>query len=260
MEKIKAIIIDDEQHAIDTFKMIAAAACPILDVKGAYTNPVWFLNQAADDGDIDILFLDVEMVPYSGFKLLENLQQKYQGQLPFDVIFLTAYDQYAIQAFGYNALDYLLKPLMAPELQTAIQRWQNKNFKQLHAAQLKQLKLFLSMPDVKPDRMALPTLDGYEIIHFKDVIRCEADRNYTHIIDNAFNPHVACRTLKEVEALLGAHGFLRVHRSHIINPNFVIRILKEAGGTLEMIDKTKITITQNREEVLHQLFNQIKKL
>lgn len=260
MERIKAIVIDDEQHAIDTFKAIAAEACPNLDIKGIYTDPTHYLHQIGDHEDIDILFLDVEMSPYSGFKLLEILQQKHQGQLPFDVIFLTAYDQYAIQAFGYNALDYLLKPLMPPELQAALQKWQNKSFKQLHANQLKQLKLFLSMPDVKPDRMALPTLDGYEIIHFKDIIRCEADRNYTHIIDKAFNHHVACRTLKEVEVLLVTHGFLRVHRSHIINPDFVIRILRESGGTLEMIDQTKITITQNREDVLLQLFNQIKKL
>ncbi|WP_257669875.1 LytR/AlgR family response regulator transcription factor [Parapedobacter tibetensis] len=260
MDTIKAIIVDDEHHAIDSFRAIAMEACPNVDIINAYENPERFINCMDEDGNFDILFLDVEMVPYSGFKLLENLRIKYADELPFDVIFLTAYDQYAVQAFGYNALDYLLKPLMPQDLQKSICKWETKGHKRLHAAQLEQLTAFLSTPTVKPDRMAIPTLDGYEVIHFRDIIRCEADRNYTHIIDRDFKHHVACRTLKEVEHLLSNHGFIRVHHSHMINPNFVIKILKESGGTLEMIDHTKIAITKNREDTLRQLFYQIKKL
>jgi len=261
MEPIKAIIVDDERHAIDSFRAIAMEACPDLQLVNAYENPEWFVHRHEEDGAFDLLFLDVEMVPYSGFKLLESLRGRYPDGMPFDVIFLTAYDQYALQAFAYNAIDYLLKPLMPQDLQKSVLRWEEKRHKRMHAAQLDLLTAFLAAPsEAKPDRMAIPTADGYEIIHFRDIVRCEADRNYTRIIDRQFHAHLACRTLKDVEQLVSDHGFIRIHHSHIINPEYVVKILRESGGTVEMADRTRITITKNRDQVLAQLFHRIRKL
>ncbi|MBT1707389.1 LytTR family DNA-binding domain-containing protein [Fulvivirgaceae bacterium PWU5] len=257
---INAIIVDDEQHAIDSFIKIAGMAHPDLQVIAAYTRPEAMLKHLHEGSLPDLLFLDVEMSPYSGFRLLEILQERSVTPLPFDVIFLTAYDQYAIKAFRYNALDYLLKPLLEDELRNTVNRWMQKKHKQLHPVQWGQLSHYLNRAETVPDRMAIPTLEGYEIVLFEEIVRCAADRNYTHIVMQNRQSHTVCRTLKEVESVLIDHDFLRVHHSHVIHPRFVTKILKADGGTVEMTDGTQIRITRNKEEYLEKIFFSIKKL
>ncbi len=130
----------------------------------------------------------------------------------------------------------------------------------MHKDNWEQLKYLISNKDKVPERIAIPNIEGYTLLPFNQIIRCEADRNYTHIYDNELKKHTVCRTLKDVECLLEEQGFLRVHHSHIINPKFVIRVLKEGGGTLEMADGSKIVITKNKEINIETLFNNIKKL
>lgn len=257
---IKIAIIDDEQHALDAFEPIIAACKEDIEIIGIFQNPDHFYKSSAQYEDIQLLFLDIEMTPYSGFQLLNMLLEKYNKQLPYDVIFTTAYDQYAIQAFNYNALDYLLKPLMKEDFERSIKKWQEKENKFLHKDQWEQLKYLLNNKSNTPDRIAIPNVEGYTLLPFEQIIRCEADRNYTHIYDMNLKKHTVCRTLKEVESLLNEQGFLRVHHSHIINPKFVIRVLKEGGGTLEMTDGTKIIITKNKENNFAAIFNSIRKL
>ncbi len=258
--KIKAIVVDDEQHAIDSFCSIASEAYPQLEMIGSFTRPDDFLAYINQENGPDILFLDIEMSPYSGFRLLELIREKFDSDLQFDVIFLTAYNQYAIKAFKYNALDYLLKPLMPDDLLTSIHHWENKKDKHLHPVQLRQLGQFFSNPQKKPDRMAMPTLEGYIILLFKDIIRCEADRNYVKIYCADGHNQLVCRSLKDVEQILSNHGFLRVHHSHIINPDFITRILKSDGGAVVMADGSDIRITRNKQENMAALFERIEKL
>lgn len=257
---IKIVIIDDEQHAIDAFREVILEYGSDIEIIKTFNNPETFLEQSEQYEDIDILFLDIEMVPYSGFNLLNLLIEKYNKSLPNDVIFATAYDQYAIQAFNYNALDYLLKPLMVSDFERVIIKWQEKENKYLHKDQWEQLKYLISRRDAEPDRIAIPNIEGYTLLPFEEIIRCEADRNYTHIYDKSYKKHIVCRTLKDVEKLLEDHGFLRVHHSHIINPKCVVRVLKESGGTLEMSDGTRIIITKNKDLNIQSLFSTIKKL
>ena len=256
----KIVIIDDEQHAIDAYQEVIKDYTNVLQIVRTFTNPEIFFNHYQDYDDIDLLFLDIEMEPYSGFNLLNLLLEKYENQLPYDVIFVTAYDQHAVQAFSYNALDYLLKPLMKSDFERVIRKWETKENKFLHRDDWEQLKYLLHNKNSNPNRIAIPNIEGYFLLAFDDIIRCEADRNYTYIVDKSFKKHTVCRTLKDVEQLLNEYGFLRVHRSHIVNPNYVKRLLNEGGGTLEMIDGFKICMTQNKEINIHNLFKNIKKL
>lgn len=257
---INIIIIDDEQHAIDAFTEVVSEYTDAISTLDTFSNPEHFLQNVHQYENLDILFLDIEMVPYSGFQLLNLLLEKYNKQLPFDVIFVTAYHQYAVQAFNYNALDYLLKPLMKDDFERVIQKWQEKENKFLHKDQWEQLKYLLNNNESVPDRIAIPNIEGYTLLPFDHIVRCEADRNYTHIIDKELKKHTVCRTLKEVEHLLERQGFLRVHHSHIINPKYVQRVLKESGGTLEMTDDSRIIITKNKEQNMETLFRTIRKL
>lgn len=258
--EIKTIVVDDEQHAIDSFVKIAEIICPELKVVAKFTRPDLFLEHLINEEHPDLLFLDIEMTPYSGFKLVELIQEKNKNGFDFDIIFLTAYDRYAIKAFSYNALDYLLKPLIPADLEKALEKWKQKKQKNFHPIQWKQLHYYLNNQGKAQDRIALPTLEGYEIIHCNDIIRCEADRNYTHIFTKKGVSHIVCRSLKEVENILCNHSFLRIHHSHIINPAYVVKILKIDGGSIEMIDGTQVRITRNKEENMEKLFGGIRKL
>ena len=257
---IHTIIIDDEQHAIDAFLDVASRSEAPIKVVASFSNPEDFISKVDEFQTIDILFLDIEMVPYSGFKLLSLLMDKYGKQLPFDVIFITAFDQYAIKAFSYNAQDYLLKPLMDADFEKTIDKWLQKESRFLHKDSWEQLLHIISNRQEKPDRIAIPHAGGYTLLPVEDIVRCEADRNYTHIIDKNHHTHTVCRTLKNVEVLLSEHGFLRVHHSHIINPHYVTQLLREAGGILEMADGAKVMITKDKETNMALLFNNISKL
>ncbi|HYG40644.1 MAG TPA: LytTR family DNA-binding domain-containing protein [Cytophagales bacterium] len=258
--EIKTIIVDDEQHALDSFVKIAEITCPEIKVVATFTKPDALLEHLVKEENPDLLFLDIEMTPYSGFRLVELLQEKNKSLPDFDIIFLTAYDQYAIKAFGYNALDYLLKPLIPEDLKKALEKWKQKKYKHFHPIQWEQLHYYMTNQGKVQDRIALPTLEGYEIIHCNDIIRCEADRNYSHIFTKNGASHIVCRSLKEVENILCNHSFLRIHHSHIINPAYVLKILKIDGGSVEMTDGTQVRITRNKEENMEKLFGGIRKL
>jgi two-component system LytT family response regulator len=259
MEKIKCAIVDDEQHAIDSLQRVLTMYCPQAVVTAVYSNPERFLEDRSRQEEIDLLFLDIEMVPYSGFRLLQQLHAAWEG-LPFDVIFQTAFDQYALKAIQNNALDYLLKPVMPEEVMQAMQRWEKKNYRSFHPLQWSQLHENLKAEEELPDRIALPNLEGYFVVKIADILRCEADRNYTRLMDRQGQVHLVCRSLKEFEGILSPYGFLRVHHSHLIHPEAVVKILREGGGTLVLSDQARIVITKNKEAVMEKLFAGIRKV
>ena len=255
-----AIIVDDEQHAIDSFYRIAMEAYPSLEILKSFTRPDKFLEYITPENTPDLLFLDIEMSPYSGFRLLEFIQEKLSDNIQFDVIFLTAYNQYAIKAFKYNALDYLLKPLIPDDLKQTLLQWEERKNKYLHPVQLEQLEHFLQNPGKKQDRMALPTFEGYVVILFDNIVRFEADRNYVKVFCADGKTHLACRSLKELEGIICNHDFQRIHYSHIINPDYITKILRVDGGAVEMKDGCQIRITRNKKDNIAKLFQRIQKL
>ncbi|MES1225373.1 MAG: LytTR family DNA-binding domain-containing protein, partial [Bacteroidota bacterium] len=186
----------------------------------------------------DLLFLDIEMPLQSGFDLLAAIPQ-----IDFKVIFTTAYDQYAIRAIRYNALDYLLKPVSAKELGEAITRFQKlkDETKDVYEQQLE--NLFSN----KEKNLAITTYDGVVFLEIDKIIRCEADLNYTKFILTEGKSFLSSKTLKEYEDLLAIHpNFIRVHRSHLVNVDYILKFKNE--GLLVLKDESAIPISRRRKE------------
>jgi two-component system LytT family response regulator len=245
---IKAIIIDDEAHCIDTLSMLVKEYCPEVQVAEQCRSAKNGL-EVIEKIKPDLVFLDIEMPAMNGFEMLEQF-----SQLPFAVIFTTSYDQYAIKAIRYSALDYLLKPIEPKELIAAVHRVQNQ--KRMPAAE--QFEILFSRIQNRESafrKMAVPTMEGYELIAAENIIRCEADDNYTHLFLKDKTKITACRTLKEVEEQLQDFSyFVRVHHSWLINMNEVIKYIRGEGGYVIMSDGTTVNVSRSRKETLLKYF------
>jgi len=197
----------------------------------------------------DLVFLDIEMPVMNGFELLEQFKQ-----IPFSVIFTTSYDQYAIKAIRFSALDYLLKPIDPKELIAAIQKVQTQK---VHPSpdQFRMLMDQVQNRGTKFTRVAIPTSDGFELIPVEEIIYCEADDNYTRLFLKNKKRIVACRTLKEVEEQLTDFlSFIRVHHSYMVNLNEVNKYVRGEGGYLIMSDGTTVNVSRSRKDALMRLF------
>jgi two-component system LytT family response regulator len=197
----------------------------------------------------DLVFLDIEMPMMNGFELLEKF-----NDIPFAVIFTTSYDQYAIKAFRYSALDYLLKPIDPEELIISVGKVSSKKslpFAEQFDILLKQIK----HKGTSFEKIAVPTIEGFELIRADQIIRCEADDNYTHLYLKDKTTIIACRMLKEMEELLqGFQFFVRVHNSHLVNMNEVAKYIRGDGGYLLMSDGSNVSISKSRRESLIKWF------
>lgn len=246
---IKVILIDDEIHCLDTLRIQLEAHCPGVRICESCRNAQSGI-EAIGIHRPDLVFLDIEMPSKNGFALLEELDS-----INFAVIFTTGYDQYAIKAIRFSALDYLMKPIDPKELVAAVQKVQLH--KGLPAAE--QFRMLLSKVHRQEGRfykVAVPTSDGYELILSKDLLYCEANDNYTHIHLKSKRRIVACRTMKEIEEqLLDFPCFIRVHHSYIVNLNEVTRYVRGEGGHLVMTDNTTINVSRSRKEALLSYFN-----
>jgi two-component system LytT family response regulator len=193
-----------------------------------------------------LVFLDIEMPHMNGFELIERLPA-----INFELIFTTSYDQYAIRAIKFSALDYLLKPVDREELKTAVQ-------KVLHRQQsplTQQLEILLqelhdtANPNLK---IAIPTMEGLQMIAVDAIISCSSDSNYTRFSLKDKKIVTASRTLKEVEEMLEGRSFVRVHHSYLVNLNEINKYVKGEGGYLVMSDGTSIDVSRSRKELLLQ--------
>lgn len=193
-----------------------------------------------------LLFLDVEMPHMNGFQMLEQIPK-----INFEVIFTTSYDQYAITAFKFSALDYLLKPVDREELQRAVQ----KVIKKITPPVSQQLEILLqkiNQPTAAVQRIALPTMQGLEFVPVDSIIRCSSNNNYTEFFLADKKKLLVSRTLKEVEDMLADHSFLRVHNSYIVNLNAITRYVKGEGGYVVMTDGTNVDVSRSRKDFLLQ--------
>lgn len=260
-DTIKIICIDDEIHALHTFQYILENSGIGPHIVKTYSRPDIFLKEwNIGMLDFDILFLDIEMFPLNGMELLKEMR-KISPSFHFDIVFLTAYDDFALEAFRQNAIDYLLKPLMLEDLQYCLEKWKNKRIPFINPLQLQLLEQFFEKPKKGRGQLAVPTLDGYEIIDVDQIIRCEAERNYSHIyLRDQKKSLLVSKNLKELENALHSNGLLRIHHSHLINPIHLKKLLKTDGGMVEMIDGTKIRITRNKNLILETIFSNISKI
>jgi len=242
----KVIIIDDEAHCTQVLENLIEKTHSDYNIIGVFNNPLEGLEFIKNNPP-DLLFLDIEMPNLNGFTLLDNLLP-----IDFDVIFTTAYGEYAIKAFKYSAINYLLKPITEKSIVKALSNWEKRR-KKTSSKKWKLLQDHLQDSDKECSQIALPTGVGYQIVEIKNIVRCQSDSNYTNIYCKDENKILISRTLKEIEDLLVDHNFIRVHRSHLINPKFVKGILKHHGGSLIMNDDEEIPVSRQKTEQINEI-------
>jgi two-component system LytT family response regulator len=245
---IKAIIIDDEVHCHETLCLQLKEFCPEVQLIDQCRSAKKGL-EAIEKMKPDLVFLDIEMPAMNGFEMLEQFTE-----ISFAIIFTTSYDQYAIKAIRFSALDYLLKPIDPNELISAVKKVQE----QRHLPMAEQFQMLLKQVQGKGNhfnKIAVPTSEGFELIPADQVIHCEASDNYTHFFLKNKIKIIACRTLKEMEEQLKDFPFfVRVHHSYLINLNEVIKYVRGEGGYLLMSDGTSVNVSRSRKEALMKWF------
>lgn len=245
---IRAAIIDDEQHSIDTLNWKIENYCEDVEVVRTFSDPVEgaeFLK----NNSIDLLFIDIEMPMMSGFDVLEEVGEK----IDFEVIFVTAYDSFGIKAIKFSAIDYLLKPVQNKELMAALEKYANRTSKTL-----KQKQVFGLLSNIKAEgersksKIGLVSKDSVEFVYPSEILFCEADSNYTivHLCDQS--KRMISKTLKDYEGMLSEFGFIRPHNSFLINLEEVREYKRQDGGSIIMSNGQKIPVSKHRKDSLKQ--------
>lgn len=248
MNRIKAIITDDDLFTSEQLRDRIRMLLPQLEVVAVCENALQGL-EAIKKFKPEILFLDIRMPGISGFEMLDHLDQD-----AFEVIFITSFNQYAIQAIRYSALDYLLKPVNDNELVSAFERYTHKKESLSLKARMETLKQNISIKDAGGFNLIIPTRQGEKNLKVKQIVRCEADSNYTHFFLSDATTFTASRTLKEYEMILSEHDFIRVHKSHIINRHYIQSISNDCQLVLK--DQSVIEISRRRYAEVIQAINQ----
>ncbi|MCU4176873.1 LytR/AlgR family response regulator transcription factor [Carboxylicivirga sp. N1Y90] len=246
-EQISAIVIDDEKNNRDHLNNLLSKYCGNINVLGMACNATDGLN-LIDQTKPQLVFLDIQMPAGSGFDLLSSIKER-----NFEVIFVTAYDQFAIKAIRFCAFDYLLKPINTLELQHACNRVIDKIRKNRLDTE-EQIETFKINKQNQHKRIALPSAERLLFVDTSDIIRCKSESNYTQVYLRSGQKQLVSRTLKEFEDLLADEGFIRVHQSHLVNISEIQSYEKTEGGYLVMKDGTQISLSRmRRESVLEAL-------
>ena len=241
MSKIRTVIVDDEYESRQTLLGFLSKYCPDIEVMGEASSVAEAVNMIAALAP-ELVFLDINMPAENGFQLFSKL-----SGTDFYTIFVTAYDEYALQAFKHHAVDYLLKPVVIHELIAAVNRIAalvgEKSKIQLLSGLLDNFRY-----PAEPAKIALPTMEGLEYVRITDIIRCEASDNYTYIYFSDGKKIVVSRTLVVYEELLKGKGFARVHHQHLISLHHVEKYVRGRGGIVIMSDKKVIQVSQRKKE------------
>ncbi|MFZ4263403.1 LytR/AlgR family response regulator transcription factor [Sphingobacterium sp. HJSM2_6] len=242
---IKAVILDDEVRGSMLLQYKLAEYSDLIQVDAVFNDAVEALEKIPQM-HIDVLFLDVEMPIFNGFELLERL-----GQFDFEVIFVTAYNIYTLDALKANALDYLLKPVDPLELKKAV----DKLIKQTGVKE-RLKKVDLQEIKVNAIRIALPTAEGIHLVKRKEILRIEAMSNYSVFFLTNLSKIIVSKTLKEFEQQLDHSNFLRINRSIIVNLDYIVKYKKGDGGQVEMVDGTEIEVSSSKKaQLIEKLFS-----
>lgn len=248
---IRAVIIDDELHCIESLESQLTSYCEGLEVVGRTSDPTEAIK-LIPEWKPDLLFLDIEMPGMNGFDMLREL-----NQTDFEVIFTTAYDDYAVEAFRVSALDYLLKPIRSDHLVAAVQRVANKQEQSFTKEKLETLFSHLREPATNRHKIAFGTVEGLEFIEVNQITYCEAMRNYTKLALADGNNVIVSKTLKEVEDALKPFTFLRVHKSYLLNTEHVIKYVRGQGGYAIVTGGTAVSVARNRRQAVLDAFRKL---
>ncbi len=224
---MKAVIIDDEEDSRKILANYLAKYCIDVKVCG-FGESVVTGKEAIEKHNPDVVFLDIEMPYGNGFDLLDRI-----NDITFETVFVTAFDHYAIQALNQSAAYYLLKPISIDELINAVDKIRTERSEASAPRHSRVLLDNIRTP--VNQKIMLPTMEGFEIVAINTILYCEAADNFTRFyLEGVANPLLICKTLKYFEEILKDHRFLRIHRSHLINPDYVIRYTKGKGGSVTM--------------------------
>lgn len=238
---IKALMVDDEQSSLDLLNWLIGQYCPdITQMQQArgVADALPIINKWKPD----IVFLDIQMPHQSGFELLNSIEE-----WNFEVIFTTAYNDYAIQAIRFSALDYLLKPIDGQELQKAVERFKAKRiYAPAGQVLFRHFLQNLSSGSREKFKLALADVNDIKYVALDEIIRLQADSNYTHIFLKDKKPFVSAKTLKEYDEILEGHHFLRVHKSHLVNPQHITQY--DRSGLLTLSDGSVVEVSRRKKE------------
>lgn len=252
---ITTLLIDDDTNLRNGMKSLLARYAPDFHVVGE-ADSVESGVKAMDGLRPQVVFLDIQLGDGTGFDILEKLAEKL-GKSAAHIVFITAHEQYAIKAFRFSALDFLLKPVDPEELEKVIAKINNAVNANSNYAHIDLLLENIRRKVDNFKRIALSTSDGIHLFEIADIVRCESEDNYTKFYIKNSKPVLISKTLKEYEDLLTEHGFERIHQSHLINLSYLKSYIKKDGGYVIMSDNSHLPISQRKKERLHELLKSI---
>lgn len=242
---IRCLIVDDESKAREILVEMLKLYCSGVKVVGQAHN-VSSAYEKINSLKPDLVLLDIKMPDGSGFDLLKKF-----SSIDFKVVFITAHEEYAIKAFRFSALDYLLKPIDPSDLISAVEKISELENVAGMDEQFDTFKNnYFKEETTRDKRIVLKTTENIYIIYLKDVIRCQSEKNYTYFYFADRDRIIVSKTLKEFEEILTDYGFMRVHRSHLVNLKFIERYDKTEGGLLIMTDQSKVDVSHRKKEAL----------
>jgi two-component system LytT family response regulator len=233
------VIIDDEEDSRNILANYLIKYCVDVQVCG-FGESVATGKEVIQKHNPDVVFLDIEMPYGNGFDLLDSIKE-----ITFETVFVTAFDHYAIQALNQSAAYYLLKPISIDELINAVNkiRIERSNVNNTRHSSI----LVDNIRTPVNQKIMLPTMEGFEIVTINTILYCEAADNFTRFyLADVANPLLICKTLKYFEEILKEHRFLRIHRSHLINPDYVIRYTKGKGGSVTMKNNKELEMSAEK--------------
>jgi two-component system LytT family response regulator len=243
--RIKSIIVDDEKHGRENLAGILKQHCPEVVVLGE-VNSVENAISLVQIHEPDLVFLDIEMPKANGFQLLD-----YFKNFTFEVIFVTAYDNYAIKAIRFSAVDYILKPINYNDLKAAVSKVSQRIELKEENERIKQLFRNINHPGNV--RIGLPVTNGIEYVEVNKIIRCQGEGNYTHFYFEENKHLLVAKTLVEFEDLLKEHSFIRVHKTHLVNLQHVLAFVNTDGGVLQLSNGNRVSVSRRRKELVLEI-------
>lgn len=249
---LKAVIIEDEKRSRETLSGLLKLYCKNVDIV-AEADGMNSGIKVIKENKPDIIFLDIQMPDGSGFKLLEAFER-----IDFEIIFTTAYDQFAIKAIKFSALDYLLKPIFPGDLIEAVKKAENKRNLSVNRDSINALLDNIKNPESDSPKIVLSTSEKIDVVSVRDIIRCESDNYYTMFYFTDGKKLLISKTLKENEELLSGYNFIRPHKSHLINAIYIKSFNKADGGYIVMTDGSQVPVSRRKKEKIIEIINNLQ--
>lgn len=248
---LKAVIIDDELNARESIANLSRLTNSDIDIIGeaeGVESGILLIQELKPD----LVFLDIQLEDGTGFDILEQLDQ-----IDFHIIFITAFNEYAIKAFKFAAIDYLLKPINPKEFKSALDQFINLQEKEDIESKLTAYLSHIKESAAEHKKIILKTAESIHLIKVQDIIRCEADKGYTEFFLRDGNKILVSKGLKEYNELLGDFGFIRTHQSHLINLDYIASFEKADGGYILMTDKSTVPVSSRKREYVFNIFENL---